>query len=275
MTGVLEERAGLHGVAAPPDRPVDADQLASLFTGSELAELLTFCDGCLLHQREEALHVALVALGARLGFEFVLYAYMTTSYGADRAVQLRNLSNPVAWMEEYAARGFLGCDPVRVELEHRLARGERQGAFAWDAYHRALSAEEEEVIARRRAVGLRHGFSAYCDSPRHDAVFLVSFATGRDAPPGERALAAGRLVVSHLNRCRRRLDLSGRIERLTEREKAVARWLVDGKTNGEIARILSVSEATSKFHVANILEKLGTSSRQGAVSILIAERYLA
>ncbi|MCM2333207.1 MAG: LuxR family transcriptional regulator [Anaeromyxobacteraceae bacterium] len=275
MPRTVEERAGLDRVGSPLERSFHAAKLASLFSGGELSELLTFCDGCLLHQREEALHAALVALGGRFGFEFVLYAYMTSSYGADRAVQLRNLTNPAAWMEEYAARGFLGCDPVRMELEHRLARGESQGAFAWDAYERALSAEEEEVIARRRAFGLRHGFSAYCDSSRHDAVFLVSFATGRDEPPGARALAVGRLVVPHLNRCRRRLDLSGRIERLTDRERAVARWLVDGKTNGEIARILSVSDATAKFHVANILEKLGTSSRQGAVSILIAERCLA
>jgi DNA-binding CsgD family transcriptional regulator len=200
---------------------------------------------------------------------------MATRYETAGHVCVVNLSNPVEWMEEYDRKGYLEHDPVRRELERWLARKETLGAFRWDAYDRKLSAIEETIIARRTHYGLRSGFSAFCDSWRHDAVFLVSFASRREEPPGKREMELGKLVASHLNRCRKRLDLSTLVRKLTRRERTVAGWMVDGKTNGEIAEILDVSEATAKFHVANILAKLKAGSRQSAVAILIAERCLA
>jgi len=265
-------------VAMGGSRTVDGPdrlRLAALLTREELADLLAFCNDCLLHEREEQLHGAMVTLGDRLGFEFVLYSNMASTYAEAQPILLYNLSNPVPWMEEYAARGYLEHDPVRRELEIRLDRGETLGAFAWDHYDRELDAMEEEIITRRRAHGLRQGFSAYCESSRHSALFLLSFATAGDVPPSERALLAGRTVVPHLNRCRKRLDLSARVARLTEKERIVAEWLVEEKNNGEIARIVGVTEATAKFHVANILKKLETKNRLGAAAVLIAERSLA
>ena len=257
------------------EQGLDRSRLAALHIREELAELLTFCNHCLLHEREEQLHGAMVALGGRLGCEFVLYAHMASTYAGNQPILLRNLSNPIPWMEEYAERGYMAHDPVRRELELRLRRGESQGAFIWDAYDRPLSAMEEEIISRRRAHGLCQGFSAYCESPCQDALFLVSFATAKAAPPSERALLVGRTVVPHLNRCRKRLDLSAPVARLTKRERIVAEWLVAGKRNSEIACLVGISEATAKFHVANILKKLETENRPAAVAVLMAERCLA
>ncbi|MGC4118137.1 MAG: helix-turn-helix transcriptional regulator [Myxococcales bacterium] len=59
------------------------------------------------------------------------------------------------------------------------------------------------------------------------------------------------------------MDLSNLVKKLTRRERSVAGWLVEGKTNGEIAKILGVSEATAKYHVANILAKLGVFEPPG------------
>lgn len=56
---------------------------------------------------------------------------------------------------------------------------------------------------------------------------------------------------------------------LTQRELDVARLIVRGETNAGIARTLIVSEGTVKFHVKNILRKLGASNRAEATS-----RYL-
>lgn len=249
--------------------------LSSRLTKRELAKVLSFCDECLECASEDELHASLLEFAKAVHSEFVLYAYMKSSYDSAGHVCLKNLSNPAQWMAEYDREGYIEHDPVRRELERYLARGETHGVFAWDAYERKLGAVEKEIIERRTAWGLRTGFSAFCDSPRHDAVFLISFASRHPAPPGERAMLMGKLVAPHLNRCRKRLDLLELTARLTRRERTVARWLVEGKTNGEIAHILGFSEGAAKFHVANILSKLEAGTRQGAVSVLIAERCLA
>lgn len=241
----------------------------------ELALVISLCDSCMNCSSDAELHAALLEFGHLIGYEFVLYAYMRSSYVPGGRVSLVNLSNPQGWMEEYARARFVEHDPVRIELERWLARAETTGAFAWDAYDRKLDPIEERIIERRTRWGLRSGFSAFCDSKRHDSVFLVSFATRRRQPPTARALLMGRLVAPHLNRCRKRLDLSNLVARFTRREQVVAHWLSEGKSNAEIARILRVTDATAKYHVANILAKLGVNTRQGAVAILIAERSLS
>ncbi len=53
---------------------------------------------------------------------------------------------------------------------------------------------------------------------------------------------------------------------LTLREKEVLEWLVEGKTDGEIAVILSISERTVNTHVARILNKLEVENRASAVA---------
>ncbi len=53
---------------------------------------------------------------------------------------------------------------------------------------------------------------------------------------------------------------------LTPRELEVLRLLARGHTNLAIANALVVREGTVKYHVKNILRKLGASSRADAVS---------
>jgi len=59
------------------------------------------------------------------------------------------------------------------------------------------------------------------------------------------------------------------IEALTNRELEVLRMVADGLVNKEIAAKLGISDHTAKFHVAQILAKLGAGSRTEAVTIAI------
>lgn len=59
---------------------------------------------------------------------------------------------------------------------------------------------------------------------------------------------------------------------LTEREREVLKYLVEGCSNPEIAEKLSVSRSTIKTHVSHILEKLGASNRLEAVSLAIRHK---
>jgi NarL family two-component system response regulator LiaR len=56
---------------------------------------------------------------------------------------------------------------------------------------------------------------------------------------------------------------------LTDRELGILQLMVDGLSNPDIAKKLFVSRSTVKFHVSNILMKLGATSRTEAVSMAL------
>jgi two-component system, NarL family, response regulator LiaR len=56
---------------------------------------------------------------------------------------------------------------------------------------------------------------------------------------------------------------------LTDREKEILSLMVEGLPNTAIAERLVVSQSTIKFHVSNVLSKLGVSSRTEAVALAL------
>ncbi|WP_293450978.1 LuxR family transcriptional regulator [Phenylobacterium sp.] len=62
--------------------------------------------------------------------------------------------------------------------------------------------------------------------------------------------------------------------RLTARERDVAAWVAEGKSDWEISVILGVSESTVRFHMDNARRKLGAVNRVQAVARLAAARLL-
>ncbi len=61
---------------------------------------------------------------------------------------------------------------------------------------------------------------------------------------------------------------------LTAREREVLDLMVDGCSNREIAQQLIISDSTVKFHVSNILSKLGVDSRTEAVSMALQQKLV-
>jgi DNA-binding NarL/FixJ family response regulator len=59
------------------------------------------------------------------------------------------------------------------------------------------------------------------------------------------------------------------VQRLTEREIELLRLVAAGMPNKAIAQALSVSENTVKYHMKNILQKLGVQNRTEAVAYAI------
>jgi DNA-binding CsgD family transcriptional regulator len=58
---------------------------------------------------------------------------------------------------------------------------------------------------------------------------------------------------------------------LTERERAILRYVASGMSNKEIGQALSISPHTVKAHLRHILDKLGLRSRTQAAAW--AERH--
>jgi DNA-binding CsgD family transcriptional regulator len=63
---------------------------------------------------------------------------------------------------------------------------------------------------------------------------------------------------------------------LTRREIEVLAWVAAGKTNAQVAEVLSIAPGTVKKHLEHIYKKLGVSSRTDAavtaIGVVIASR---
>jgi len=148
------------------------------------------------------------------------------------------------------------ADERQLEEVGRIVTGSRSIALV------ILSDSDERPVAMLRTFSLRGWSVVPMNAPASQLeAAVVAAAEGLIALPsmvGERALAQ-RSVVEAMN-------LDSLDELLTGREREVLEMLSRGLPNKLIARRLSISEHTVKFHVSSIYTKLGASSRTDAVS---------
>ncbi|MGS0825364.1 helix-turn-helix domain-containing protein [Shewanella sp. 0m-8] len=64
--------------------------------------------------------------------------------------------------------------------------------------------------------------------------------------------------------CYRELNTNSPVQ-ITKREQECIKWASEGKTSWEISQILTISKSTVDFHLANCIEKTGSTNRQQAI----------
>ena len=107
--------------------------------------------------------------------------------------------------------------------------------------------------------------------------YLMKNVSARELAAAIRSAHAGRMTLSpeaaealvHAN------QQAKEAECLTEREREVLRLMVEGLNNGEIAQRLVVSLSTVKYHISNILMKLGVENRVAAVTTAIQKKLVS
>ena len=100
-------------------------------------------------------------------------------------------------------------------------------------------------------------------SPPDDLVRAVKLvAAGSELIASE---VTRRLVADFMRRPRPGTSAPAALQRLTARELDVLRQVASGRSNADIARQLSLSEATVKTHINRVFTKLGLHDRAQAV----------
>jgi DNA-binding NarL/FixJ family response regulator len=105
--------------------------------------------------------------------------------------------------------------------------------------------------------------------------FLLKSAPPRELATAIRTVAAGdallapeivrRMIEDYVRRPRPASAAPAALSQLTAREREVLELVARGRSNGEIAGRLHLSEPTVKTHVSRILTKLGLRDRVQAV----------
>ena len=135
-----------------------------------------------------------------------------------------------------------------------------------------------QMMSEAADCGLESGAS-FAVHGGHGEVAMLSLASSQKPLQARKdivtALGSAQLLTCYLHEAIQRIVLSKdaiplQKINLTGREKECILWAAEGKTSGEIADILNISERTVIFHLQNAGQKMGVTSRQHAVSRAIS-----
>ncbi|QPF73600.1 LuxR family transcriptional regulator [Roseateles sp. DAIF2] len=209
-------------------------------------------------------HQLLERIGAaarNLGFEYCAYGMrIPRSFSNPKTILLNNY--PKGWQQRYESQDYLAVDPTVAHC--RVSTD----PLVWSE---ALFADAPALWEDAQAHGLRHGWA----QSSLDALGVGGMLTlARGAEPLTRGWLLSEemklrwlVCVAHQSLSRLLRSRHGRPLQaaLSGRELEVLKWTADGKTSGEIATILAVSENTVNFHVKNAVAKMRTCNKTSAV----------
>jgi NarL family two-component system response regulator LiaR len=106
--------------------------------------------------------------------------------------------------------------------------------------------------------------------------YLMKNVSVRELETAIRSATAGKMTLSPeaAQSLVRATQQAAETETLTSREKEILKLMVEGLNNAEIAERIVVSLSTVKYHISNILMKLGVENRVAAVTMAIQRKMI-
>lgn len=211
-------------------------------------------------QSEEALFEELLGIARNLGFDHCAYGVrMPLPISQPKTMMFNNY--PEDWQRRYLENNYLATDPtVRHGLRSLLP-------IIWTDQTFALT---RDLWEDARSFGLNFGWA---QSSRDENGVAGMLTLARSAEP----LSAAELQdkgyklawltqTAHLgmSKCLTAKQMPETEARLSNREIEVLRWTAEGKTSGEIAEIIRISERTVNFHISNAMVKLNATNKTAA-----------
>lgn len=207
-----------------------------------------------------------------LGFDF--FALLDHASLHDRSGALVRIDNyPDAWVRELLDHGDVADDPVH------LASSRANSGFSWQALPALIPLEprHRRILERSRLFGFGDGFTVPANVVGEPAA-SCSFAMrrGRDMPATR--LRCAELVGAHALTASRRLrgPASHRARpRLSPREIQCLRLVAQGKTDWEIATILSISVETAHQYLKRARAAYDVVSRTQLVVHALRDAWIS
>jgi len=179
------------------------------------------------------------------------------NYSTPRMIRFTNYGFKTDWVDEYLREDFQKLDPV-------LSAATRyQGFFTWEGAFTEQPPPKNFLVAAADH-GMTDGVScSYSRKPASGITTVCSLGVPASYVDDNRSTLL-KTILPALHFAMEQLPLMD--PKLSQKELAVLRWAKDGKTVWETSKIMAISEATVKFHLTNIYEKLDCANRAHAVA---------
>jgi DNA-binding CsgD family transcriptional regulator len=179
---------------------------------------------------------------------------------------------PAEWLLQYQKNDY-----VRHDLVPAIARISAQ-PFTWleALAGRVPTAKQREHYEWAIGLGIADVLAVPIHYPGGDFGLCVSIANHPIEDTFERNALHMASMFAH-QRCR---DLGGKSEAssaatlLTPREVECLRWVLKGKSDTDIGKILGISHTTVHFHIERTKKKLGVKTRTQAAAVVVSLGYL-
>lgn len=166
---------------------------------------------------------------------------------------------PDSWMQYYLKNCYQNIDPVIEHARHEFS------PYDWNSI-KIRNNNQKRMMCEFQDIGFKSGYVVPL-SVSPSMLLLVGMAS-KDAEINFRDRAMLQIVVNHYHaRYMQLINDSSHKEPcpLSDRERECLLWIAQGKNTSEISFILSISENTVKYHLKNIMQKLGSHNRIHAV----------
>lgn len=225
----------------------------------------------------EALHATTASIAGQLGFDHFIYGVQVNT-SLTRPYQFILNGYPKEWRNHYVEHNYQEIDPTYY---HCITKRQTIPVI-WDS--RVFKGSKEAKMRNEsREFGLLCGAS-FAVHGGHGEAAMLSLASSQDSYRAQQDILSligkSQLLACYLHEAVQRIVLSKgpllltKME-LTLREKECLLWAAEGKTGGEIADILQITERTVTFHLQNAGNKMGASNRQHAIARALSMGLIA
>lgn len=185
--------------------------------------------------------------------------------------KLINNKFPLDYLQHYFTKRMIQNDPF---VSKTLVS---EKPHFWNVENYKDKSEYKRFVMFNKDFGLNLGLSSAFSESNGKVTFLCLSKPLEN--PRKHHLQIVNFIMPHLHITFNRLYNLGNgncnSHSLSNKELEVLKWIKEGKTNWEISKIINISEATVKFHIANVLKKLDAVNRGHAVAMALQTGILS